>query len=89
MALHNSIMRGFLGLLLLMGVASALKFDVQAHPGRENQKKERCIRNFVARDTLVVVTATVGGAKGDGMQLNIHVCSSYTEPRLPPQGQCQ
>lgn len=68
-------MRGLLGLLLLIGVASALKFDVQAHPGRENQKKERCIRNFVAKETLVVVTAIVGGSKGDGMQLNIHVCS--------------
>lgn len=73
MALRNSLARGLVSLLLLIGVASALKFDVQAHPGRENQKKERCIRNFVAKDTLVVVTATVGGSRGDGMTLNIHV----------------
>lgn len=69
--------RSLVGLLLLLGVASALKFDVQAHPGRENQKKERCIRNFVATDTLVVVTAIVGGTKGDGMQLNIHIRDAH------------
>ncbi len=73
MAHSNAIARGLVGLLLLLGVASALKFDVQAHSGRENHKKERCIRNWVAKDTLVVVTATVGGFKGDGMQLNIQV----------------
>lgn len=78
MALQNSLTRALLSLLVLLGVASALKFDVQAHPGRENQKKERCIRNFVAKETLVVVTATVGGTKGDGMQLNIHVRSAIT-----------
>jgi hypothetical protein len=73
MALQISMMRAFLSLLLLIGVANALKFDVQAHFGRENQKKERCIRNFVAKETLVVVTAIVGGVKGDGMVVNIHV----------------
>jgi hypothetical protein len=61
--------------LLLIGATNALKFDVRAHAGRETQKQERCIRNFVSRDTLVVVTATVGGTKGDGMQVNIHVRS--------------
>ena len=68
-------MQCFCSLLLLIGVANALKFDVKAHSGRETQKQERCIRNFVSKGTLVVVTAIVGGSKGDGMMLNIHVCS--------------
>ena len=83
MAHSSAIARGLFGLLLLLGVASALKFDVQAHSGRENHKKERCIRNWVAKDTLVVVTATVGGFKGDGMQLNIQVLRPPGPPRHP------
>ena len=62
--------------LLLVGVASALKFDLTAHSGHESIKKERCIRNFVNKETLVVVTATIGGYKGDGMVTNIHVRSN-------------
>ncbi|KAI9710704.1 MAG: vesicle coat component [Bogoriella megaspora] len=54
-------------------IASALKFDIQAHPGHESASKERCIRNFVAKDQLVVVTATVSGSRGDGMVLNMHI----------------
>jgi hypothetical protein len=50
----------------------ALKFDLDAyHPG--SAKAVRCIRNFVAKETLVVVTATVDGHKGDGMVVNMHV----------------
>ncbi|KAL8946134.1 MAG: hypothetical protein Q9183_007946, partial [Haloplaca sp. 2 TL-2023] len=52
--------------------SSALKFDLQAHTGHAN-KYERCIRNFVARDTLVLVTAIVGGMKGDGKTVNMHI----------------
>ena len=63
-------------LLLACTFASALKFDLQAHPPNNNKHGERCVRNFVAKDTLVVVTATVGGHKGDGQQVNIHV-SAY------------
>ena len=64
-----------LGLLLLfLGVTNALKFDLQAHP-HHNSKNERCIRNFVAKDTLVVVTAIVSGYRGDGQMVNIHVCT--------------
>ena len=37
-------------------------------------KYERCIRNFVAKDTLVLVTAIVDGFKGDGQVVNMHVC---------------
>ncbi|MCJ1393293.1 vesicle coat component [Xylographa bjoerkii] len=48
----------------------ALKFDLQAHAG-SGGKYPRCIRNFVSRETLVVVTATVGGTKGDGQVVNM------------------
>lgn len=68
-----SPMRWLSGLLLLVSAANALKFDLLAHPGGESLKKERCIRNFVGSDTLVVVTSTVDGYKGDGMVVNIHV----------------
>lgn len=50
----------------------ALKFDIEAFSQGDSRGK-RCIRNFVAKDTLVVVTATVDGTKGDGMILNMHV----------------
>ncbi|UKZ57595.1 vesicle coat component [Trichoderma virens] len=68
-----SPMRWLCGLLLLVSAANALKFDLIAHTGGESLKKERCIRNFVGSDTLVVVTSTVDGYKGDGMLVNIHV----------------
>ncbi len=55
---------------LFAALASALKFDLVAQP---RGHRPRCIRNFVSKDTLVVVTATVSGSKGDGQQVNIHV----------------
>ena len=58
--------------LALLPFSWALKFDLQAFPGH-SAKHERCIRNFVAKDTLVVVTATVSGQKGDGQVVNMHV----------------
>lgn len=58
--------------LFFVACASALKFDLDARGQHEN-KPQRCIRNFVAKDTLVVVTATVSGYKGDGMIVNMHV----------------
>ncbi|KAK4556676.1 vesicle coat component [Recurvomyces mirabilis] len=78
-----------LALKLLLAFAlpliSALKFDIQAHPGHESASKERCIRNFVAKDQLVVVTATVSGSRGDGQILNMHikdaVGNDYARPR--------
>ena len=54
--------------LALISFSWALKFDLAAQTG-----KERCIRNFVAKDTLVLVTAIVDGQKGDGQQVNMHV----------------
>jgi p24 family protein delta-1 len=61
-----------LTLLAFLQCALSLKFDLQAQAGH-SAKNERCIRNFVNRDTLVVVTATVGGYKGDGMVVNMHI----------------
>ncbi|KAK4626042.1 Endoplasmic reticulum vesicle protein 25 [Fulvia fulva] len=69
----------------LLPLVSALKFEIQAHPGHESASKERCIRNFVAKDQLVVVTATVSGNRGDGQTLNMHikdaVGNDYARPR--------
>lgn len=66
-------------LFLLATLATALKFDIEAG------KPQRCIRNFVAKDTLVVVTATVGGSRGDGMMVNMQVKDAlgneYGRPR--------
>lgn len=71
MALSHSISRFICALLFFVAVAESLKFDLQAFSAGSN--KERCIRNFVSRDTLVVVTATIGGSKGDGMMVNMHI----------------
>ncbi len=59
-------------LLLFLAYVEALKFDIEAFNAGD-PKATRCIRNFVAKDTLVVVTATVDGYKGDGMIVNMHV----------------
>ncbi len=61
------------GVAVLAACAQGLKFDLGATHGQE-----RCIRNFVAKDTLVVVTATVGGEKGDGMSVNMNVSRQST-----------
>jgi len=60
-------------LLLLSSFAQALKFELYAQ--QEGHLIPRCIRNFVGADTLVVVTATVSGNKGDGQRVNIDVLS--------------
>lgn len=59
----------FLLLCLFPLLSYALKFDITA----ESRPQERCIRNFVSTDTLVVVTATIGGNKGDGQRVDMHV----------------
>lgn len=59
-------------LLALLRLSSALKFDLAARAG-SSSKNERCIRNFVGKDTLVLVTAIVDGMKGDGQVVNMHV----------------
>ncbi|KYK60398.1 ERV25 protein [Drechmeria coniospora] len=81
----NSLLQWITSLLLLVCAAEALKFELVAHAGAESHAKERCIRNFVGQETLVVVTATVGGTKGDGMMVNIHIRDTlgneYARPR--------
>jgi p24 family protein delta-1 len=66
------VFRSALILLLSFHLGTALKFDLIAQP--PHSKNERCIRNFVNRDTLVVVTAILDGSKGDGQIVNMHVC---------------
>lgn len=55
--------------LLLLPLASGLKFDLAA----QTTGAQRCIRNLAAKDTLVVVTATVGGTRTDGQHVHMVV----------------
>lgn len=72
-------MRSILAFFLLaIQLATALKFDLAATSG----KNERCIRNFVSKDQLVVVTAIVSGSKGDGQRVNMHVRTPDTDPLI-------
>ncbi|KAI0164344.1 emp24/gp25L/p24 family/GOLD-domain-containing protein [Hypoxylon sp. FL1284] len=84
MALPRALLQYICGLVLLIASVNALKFDLQAR-GPSESKRERCIRNFVAKDTLVVVTATVSGSKGDGMVVNMHILDNvgneYGKPK--------
>ncbi|KAI8957768.1 emp24/gp25L/p24 family/GOLD-domain-containing protein [Daldinia sp. FL1419] len=84
MALPRGLLQYICGLVLLIASVNALKFDLVAR-GPNDKKTERCIRNFVAKDTLVVVTATVGGSKGDGMIVNMHIVDNvgneYGKPK--------
>lgn len=77
MAFTQSPLAYLCGLLLLLATANALKFDLQAYP-HHNKQSERCIRNFVSKDTLVVVTATLSGSRGDGMLVNMNVGCEVT-----------
>ena len=72
MAFPRSFLQYFCSLVLLVVSVPALKFDLTA-PSQHDRKPDRCVRNFVAKDTLVVVTAIVSGYKGDGMIVNMHV----------------
>ncbi|TVY52202.1 Endoplasmic reticulum vesicle protein 25 [Lachnellula cervina] len=72
MAYLQSPLRSLCSLLLFLACAEALKFDIEAKSAGD-RSRERCIRNFVAKDTLVVVTATVDGYKGDGMKVDMHI----------------
>lgn len=58
-------------LVATAGFASALKFELEA---KSKGSSPRCIRNYVGAETLVVVSATVSGHKGDGQRVDIHVC---------------
>lgn len=72
MALPRALLQYICSIVLFIASVNALKFELTALAQRDG-KKERCIRNFVAKDTLVVVTAIVSGAKGDGQVVNMHV----------------
>ncbi len=72
MAFSTFIMRAVCAFAFLLACAEALKFELLAYPAHDS-KNTRCIRNFVSKDTLVMVTSTIDGSKGDGMQVNIHV----------------
>lgn len=72
MAITQFFLRTLCSFTILLAAADALKFDIEAF-GKGDPKAIRCIRNFVAKDTLVVVTATVDGFKGDGMVLDMNV----------------
>lgn len=72
MAFSRSLFHSLCGILLLLACVDALKFDLQAYP-HHDKKSARCIRNFVSKDTLVVVTSTLNGYKGDGMTVGITV----------------
>ncbi len=61
-------------LLAVLPVISALKFDLYPVAAHDAAKQERCIRNFVAKEQLVVVTAILDGFKGDGQKVDMHVC---------------
>lgn len=63
----------FVLLLLAIPLTSALKFEIHAVQAHDAARYERCIRNFVAKEQLVVVTAIVSGNRGDGQTLNMHV----------------
>ncbi|KAM3085836.1 vesicle coat component [Clarireedia jacksonii] len=84
MAYSRALLQSLCSFFLVLALANALKFDIDAFP-KGDKRAERCIRNFVARDTLVVVTATIDGWKGDGMQVDMHikdaVGNEYGRPR--------
>ncbi|KAI6250020.1 Endoplasmic reticulum vesicle protein 25 [Erysiphe necator] len=75
MRVVQRLLSKILCVLLSLNFVLALKFDLEAHP--KGSEKQRCIRNFVPKDTLVVVTAVVSGTKGDGMIVNIHVHDAF------------
>ncbi|KAK7542143.1 endoplasmic reticulum vesicle protein 25 precursor [Phyllosticta citribraziliensis] len=71
----DSFLRALSYLLLFasLPLVSALKFEIAAFPDHISASKERCIRNFVLRDQLVVVTTISDGYRGDGQMLNMHI----------------
>jgi hypothetical protein len=64
-------------LLALLPLTAALKFDLHPVAAHDSAKYERCIRNFVAREQLVVVTAILDGYRGDGQRVDMHVRCNY------------
>lgn len=54
-------------------LTAALKFDLHPVSPHDAAKYERCVRNFVAKEQLVVVTAILDGYRGDGQKVDMHV----------------
>jgi hypothetical protein len=67
-------------LLVLLPFAAALKFDLHPVSPHDAAKYERCVRNFVAKDQLVVVTAILDGYRGDGQKVDMHVRLPNVDP---------
>ncbi|KAL5116393.1 vesicle coat component [Pleosporales sp. CAS-2024a] len=63
-------------LLLVLPLAAALKFDLHAVHAHDAAKYERCVRNYCAKEQLVVVTATLDGYRGDGQRVDMHIRDS-------------
>lgn len=72
MAATRSLRQYICSFILLVCTAQSLKFELHATP--RHVKQERCIRNSLAKDTPGVMTASVGGYKGDDMTVDMHVC---------------
>jgi hypothetical protein len=66
----SPIVSYIIGLLSLLQVCVALKFSV---PAQEKNAHARCIRDFVTKDTLVVVNVKSSGYQGDGQTLNVYI----------------
>ncbi|KAL2105543.1 hypothetical protein VUR80DRAFT_8187 [Thermomyces stellatus] len=83
MTQRSSLLRLLCSLLLLATFAHGLRFELEARKAKD--VRERCIRNFVGKDTLVVVTAIVSGNKGDGQTVNMQIKDTlgneYGRPR--------
>lgn len=60
-------------LLAVLPFVTALKFDLHPVQPQDAARYERCIRNFVANEQLVVVTANLDGYRGDGQRVDMHV----------------
>jgi hypothetical protein len=71
-------------LLVLLPLAAALKFDLHPVSQHDAAKYERCVRNFVAKEQLVVVTAILDGYRGDGQRVDMHVCMVSTKHYSTP-----
>ncbi|KAJ4339337.1 vesicle coat component [Didymella glomerata] len=70
----DRILRLFTLLIAVIApLAAALKFDLHPVSPHDAAKYERCIRNFVAKDQLVVVTAILDGYRGDGQKVDMHI----------------
>ena len=85
MTQRSPLLRLLCSVLLLATFAQGLRFELEARQAKD--VRERCIRNFVGKDTLVVVTAIISGNKGDGQTVNMQVrfhlpsCAESVLPR--------